>query len=109
MYEPNRTETVAVSAATEFPTKSFVALDLDDWEPALLLALADDAAAVEGAEVAGTTGLRVEETTGEVGATLTSGAPFSTSKYMPWRVSRQNLHQGQDLRNRNAIKRTATG
>jgi hypothetical protein len=78
MYEPNRTETVAVSAATECPTKSLAAPDLDGLEPALLLALADDGAVVEEAEVTGTTGLRVEETTGEVGATLTSGTPFST-------------------------------
>jgi hypothetical protein len=65
-----------VSATNEFPGLWIETLD-DLLCPELALWLA-----AEAAEVAAS-GLRVELTTGEVGATLTVVVPTSTTKYMP--------------------------
>jgi hypothetical protein len=72
MYEANKTKMAAMSGANEFLTERAAALgELVGWDFAL--PLADLAGAVE-VEVAAT-GLRVEETTGEVGDTLAGASP----------------------------------
>jgi hypothetical protein len=78
MYEAHKTKMVAMSVTNEFPTERAAALgEPVCWE--LALRLADLVGAVDVAA----TGLRVEETTGEVGDTLAGASPSSTVKYIP--------------------------